>query len=150
MRCPDCNKFVSYDAAEPERDELSVVQPTEEDPKAQATGSVRIVLNCAECGTELKDAEFDVKLDFEVPQQPTDPEMRWADDSEWEPDEEDLAATDRAEGRGRGLRTFYGASATWTFGRATVGINDPTRTGRETVEVDWAEDIQASDMNELV
>lgn len=54
MRCPDCNKFVPFDTSnEPEVD-LDI------DEDGNITGSVRIVNNCDECGTELKDANFDV------------------------------------------------------------------------------------------
>ena len=58
MRCPDCNKFVSFD--------------TETDPElseaVDADGIVmvetRIVNPCAECGTELTSAEFSVEINL--------------------------------------------------------------------------------------
>lgn len=57
-RCPDCNKFVSYD--------------TDQDPEVEGedasgttfTATVRRVLPCGDCGTELKEYTFDVDHDF--------------------------------------------------------------------------------------
>ena len=49
MRCPDCNRFVSYDEPEAEIDSYNFSEK-------QLTAEVRIVLKCAECGEELKEA----------------------------------------------------------------------------------------------
>jgi hypothetical protein len=58
MRCPDCNKFVSYDdTTEPEHN-LEINDNG--DGSMQVTGDVKIVLTCAECGTELKEYTFEV------------------------------------------------------------------------------------------
>lgn len=55
MRCPDCNKFVSYDDSnEPEADDADI------DAEGHVTGTVRVYLTCAECGTDLKEANFDL------------------------------------------------------------------------------------------
>jgi hypothetical protein len=57
MRCPDCNKFVGFDSdSEPEID-VSI------DANGQITGSCRIVNTCAECGTELKEGNFEIEAD---------------------------------------------------------------------------------------
>jgi hypothetical protein len=59
MRCPDCNKFVAYDDSnEPEADDADV------DAEGRVSGTVRVYLACAECGTELKEANFDLESDF--------------------------------------------------------------------------------------
>lgn len=56
MRCEQCRKFVSFDDSnEPEVDVDFV--------GGFVTGTVRIVLTCAECNEELKDAIFDVDVD---------------------------------------------------------------------------------------
>ena len=61
-RCPECNKFVPYDdSTEPEVDNLDVTA----DPGA-ITATVRIVLTCAECRTELRETTFDVEVDCEA------------------------------------------------------------------------------------
>lgn len=52
MRCPDCNKFVSYD--EPQAD----VQSVEIDGDS-VRANVSVQLNCQECGSTLKDAEIE-------------------------------------------------------------------------------------------
>lgn len=57
-RCPDCNKFVSYDdSTEPEVD-------ADVDETGHVTGTVRVVLTCAECGAELREASFDLDVDL--------------------------------------------------------------------------------------
>lgn len=57
MRCPDCNKFVPFD--EPEVEVVSAeVQDTNLDLE------VRIVLKCADCGSELKDADIQETIDI--------------------------------------------------------------------------------------
>jgi hypothetical protein len=57
MRCPDCNKFVSFDEPEIEGDTSDVVGTA-------VSGNVRIVLKCADCGGELKDAELDYEVEI--------------------------------------------------------------------------------------
>ncbi len=57
MRCPDCNKFVSLECGDEPEAELEVSDGV-------VTGTVRLVRNCAECGTELKEASFDVEVEI--------------------------------------------------------------------------------------
>lgn len=52
MRCPDCNRFVSFD--EPEVEILA-----EQVEDGEYTVEARIVLVCAECSTELKEANLE-------------------------------------------------------------------------------------------
>lgn len=62
MRCPDCEKFVSYDTeVEPEEESAPEV---EEGLVIRA--SYRRVLACGECGTELKAATLDVEDTFVI------------------------------------------------------------------------------------
>lgn len=62
MRCPDCNKFVGFD--EGNVDEITAVI----DDNGVICVSGRVVLPCADCGTELKELhveeEYDVNDDF--------------------------------------------------------------------------------------
>jgi hypothetical protein len=60
MRCPDCNKFVSFDVDGDPEVELEADEST-----GEVTGTVRIVNACQECGAELTEATFDVDVDFE-------------------------------------------------------------------------------------
>lgn len=51
MRCPDCNKFVSGELEDPHVDDVDVA-----DGQVLLTTSITLV--CADCGTPLKEAEF--------------------------------------------------------------------------------------------
>jgi hypothetical protein len=57
MRCPDCNKFVSLELGEEPEAELEVSEGV-------VSGSVRLVRNCADCNTELKEATFEVEVEM--------------------------------------------------------------------------------------
>lgn len=58
MRCPDCNKFASFDAdTEPELE-------SRVDDEGVVNVTARIVNTCLECGTELTDATFDLEIDL--------------------------------------------------------------------------------------
>lgn len=121
MRCSDCNKFVSYDQAEPE---LTSFQVDSGKGEAEITGTVHVDLNCGECGTTLKSADIDIDHNITVPCIDT------ADDGgdslpggaqgagprsgghEMEITEESAEPSERTEGRGRGMKTFYGAEIT--------------------------------------
>jgi len=59
MRCPDCNKFVSFEENEPEVESIDV------DGDRNVTATVRIVNSCGECGQELKEATLDMEKSFE-------------------------------------------------------------------------------------
>ena len=53
-RCSDCNKFVGLEQGEPE------VQDLEIDETGEVTGQVRVILTCADCGSEIKEAYIDL------------------------------------------------------------------------------------------
>jgi hypothetical protein len=113
-RCPDCNKFVSYEQAEPELD-LSV--DLEEDENgvpgdATVSGSVRLVLNCGECGTEMAEANPDVEASVSL-------EHGEAAEHDVDIEGESAEANDRYDGKpgtpSRYRRHFYGADITGTI-----------------------------------
>lgn len=113
-RCPDCNKFVGYEQAEPELD-LSVELDKAEDgtPEgADVTGSVRMVLNCAECGSELAEASLDIN-DCNVAL-----EHKEAESHDVEVVDESADANDRYDGKpgtpSRYRRHYYGADISGT------------------------------------
>jgi len=180
-RCPDCNKFVSYDdGTEPEAE-------ADVDETGHITGTVRIALTCAECGTELREASFDLDVDLSAaveehrekcranqPKLPcadcgqpyADHRPRWpeehpdalncpvaskpsavyaepeADDSEHEMEVEvdDCELTSRTEGKGRGLKTFYGYHA---------AVHVRCSCGDFESDTEASEDTQASSMEEI-
>ena len=59
MRCPQCEKMVSY--GDPEME----VTNEEVDNEGNVTISVRMALTCADCGEELKDNEFELSTEIE-------------------------------------------------------------------------------------
>jgi hypothetical protein len=60
MRCPNCNKFVSYD--EPEAELNSVIVDSD---GTTVTANATVNLNCADCGTVLKSADIEVEESFD-------------------------------------------------------------------------------------
>lgn len=133
MRCPDCNKFTSYDdGAEPE-----VQSGPDVNEDAVVTASVRIVLPCADCGTELKEATFDLE------EPPDDADFAAAHRGEGHSlsvEETGCSMTSRSEGRGRGTRTFYGAD---------LDVTVTCECGAK-VEFTLSDEERASSMDELV
>lgn len=97
MRCPDCNKFVPYD----DPHEVETENELELD-NHEITGSLRLVLKCAECGTELKDASVDISQSVEIDDKHKDHELTL--------DADEPEAATKTEGKGRGTKTFYGAT----------------------------------------
>lgn len=144
MRCPDCNKFVSYDDTnEPETDAATV------DEEGRVDGNVRIYLACSECGTELKEATFDLlNIDYTAAVKAHRDEVRDnkppsgdENDDEHELEiEVEAELTSRTEGKGRGMRTFYGYHAT-----AHVKCS----CGHEFDDQETSDEIRASQMDEL-
>lgn len=66
MRCQDCAKFVSFDEPEVELDgseEIKIDGSSENDKLLtfSANAEARVVLKCADCGTELKETTFSLE-----------------------------------------------------------------------------------------
>ncbi len=137
MRCPDCSKFVSYDAeVEPEID-VSVADD------GTITGTCRIVNNCAECGTELKEASFDISESVDGhDEEACDGNLSVEVENESRVDE--MQTKDR---KGRTIKNFrymkhlYGAEATFAVACDKCDFEG---------EVAWKDTIEASSMDELV
>ena len=126
MRCPSCEKFVSYDTeVEPEE------QSEPEINGEQLTATYRRVLTCGECGEELKDAEieFDETLTIDEPEGAKYPDHEdWAkcpvtgEEHEWSIDVSASATMDveKTDRRGRPIKnsryakTFYGVELSGT------------------------------------
>lgn len=133
MRCDQCNKFAAYDDSnEPEVD----IDFNAE--SGDVSAQVRIYLTHDECGTELKEASFDFSE--------TVPDEILAEHKgeghELDAEEGNSELTTRSEGKGRYMKTFYGASV-------EVAVNCECSS-----EPIWThcfeEDVQASHMDELV
>jgi hypothetical protein len=142
MRCPDCNKFVSFEEEDPEVEDLEVGDD------GVVSMSARISNNCADCGTELKTGtvEGEASLHDEIAAH----ECKKKDDYEDDPErkgfdlsvcEEDAMRDQRVEGKGRGARTFY---------QAVVNVTVTCERCDETFEGEVVGEIQASAMDECV
>lgn len=164
MRCPDCNKFVAYDDSnEPEADDADI------DRDGHVSGTVRVYLTCAECSTELKEANFDLDVDMtevvaahhkavaaaqadkladavaKAEAEGADVEKVKADFEEAQEAcelevEVEAELASRTEGKGRGTKTFYGYHAT---------LKVKCSCGHEFADEEHTDDMQASLMDEL-
>lgn len=137
MRCPDCNKFVSFDESDPEVNDLDV------SADGTVTAVVRIVNTCAECGTELKEGTFE----FE---ELVDAEGHNGEGHELSVQESGADRTQRSgyfkkgefiPASGRYAKNFYGVSVTYTV---------TCSCGALSVEDAFEDDMQASSMDEMV
>jgi hypothetical protein len=132
MRCPDCNKFVGMDTDnEPEMDESGF-----DEEEGKGTITVRIANACAECSQELKEANFELEFDLsddfeEAKRDDPDAELEWSFD---------CTRQERTEGKGRGLRTFYGVEVTVSLNNVKGAITTESQ----------SDESQASGMDELV
>lgn len=131
-RCPDCNKFVPYEEQDPEVE-------VEIDEEGTVTGTVRIVNACGECGTELREATFEV----DAPEYGLAAEELAKHTGEGhglEVEEQSSERTTRQEGKGRYAKSFYGYDLAF---RVTCSC------GQLKIEGQTNDDIQASSMDEL-
>jgi hypothetical protein len=113
MRCPGCNKFVSYDEPQCE------VQSVEVDGNI-LRASVTVQLNCQDCGGTLKDAEIEAEAEIEHEcAEDAEKNKEWKDgDNEFEVENDgDAEGTNRTETKDRHgkpikssryMKSFYG------------------------------------------
>jgi len=142
MRCPDCGKFVSLDSdVEPEiNSEEIALDP--DDTTATVTFDCKIVNQCADCGTELTESEFNIEVEVEVPLVLACGHAR-ADLTV----EVDAERTSRSEGKGRGTKTFYGADG---YVRVLCPHCKDEKPDENLIAKEaWGDDIQASHMESL-
>ena len=145
MRCQSCQRFVPFADPEAELESSEISDDT-------VTGSIRVMLACGDCGTELKENTFDLEGEIEHECDPAkvdkdfDPDASEQFELESTPDVE---ATDRMEDKDwkgktisniRYMKRMIGAEM-----RATVRCN---RCG-EIFTVEASDEEQASGFNEL-
>lgn len=169
MRCNDCNRFVGYDEQDPEVNDIQI------DESGVVTVEVRIANACDQCGTELKEATFNLEADMsaecEGHTQDTIPEPKEGE----EPVEHELSVeecsserTSRSDGKegtpSRYRRTYYGVRVEFEIHcscgklgamqthkqKNAAGIEEDVQVFIEGMGGDVEEEIQASDMDELV
>jgi hypothetical protein len=90
MRCPDCNLMVSVETEEHEVDTIEVTD-------SGVYVNVRLVKNCAECGTELEEAYVEETIELD----------KVCEHDALEVEENGIESTDT--GGGRYAKRFYGA-----------------------------------------
>ncbi len=141
MRCPSCNKFVSNGDPDVE------LGGDEELNDRSVTGTVRVVIPCAECGEELKDAEleYDVELDHVCDEEDEDED----EDPELELQSVDAEPMDRYETVGKNGKALPARAQTHYYG-ATITVKATcSRCGKDVTGETTVEEA-ASAMNELV
>lgn len=123
MRCPSCEKMVSYNTEE---------TPEGEEPSLDGTSitmDVRRVLTCADCGEELKAADFSLEMELVIPDGADTPGVKQScgpdvSDHEWDESrlEPSIEPTIETEGKGRGRKTFYGVTVSGSIACTECGI----------------------------
>lgn len=129
MRCPNCNKFASYDELDPEI-EVGIGED------GTITGSVSIVNASECCGDDLTGTTFEVELAEPL----VGVEQHVGEGHELDVEETSSERTSRKEGAGRYAKTFYGARADFSVTCKCKAFE---------VCVSWENDIQASAMDDL-
>lgn len=107
MRCPDCGKFVANDEQEPEVGDIDISDGSVE-------VDVRIVNACADCGTELTEATLQLSDDITGPaSEHKCKKIEKGEAPTFSAEETGSERTVRTEGKGRGMKTFYGAEVSY-------------------------------------
>lgn len=132
MRCPECNKFVSMELS----DEVDVESLDYEDLNIHA--SIRIYLNCGECGDNLKEGVLEIDDNQDVLTEHAEAHLHRLENYEIELVDIKLEATEKAITR---RQTNYGARVVVKASCTCGGL-------RETFEL--TNDMPSSDMDEMV
>ncbi len=145
-RCSSCNKLCALNTMDPEA-EFNDVDVGEGGITVSAT--VRLVRESECCNEEVKETTFDPEesIDWEKLKSveehfDTKTGEPLNDDHELLIDEGDIEQTERSEGKGRGLKTFYGFSAGFT-------VRCACDTSKALYEGSLADDTQASHFDDL-
>lgn len=141
MRCPNCNKFVGYDEPQVEIQSAEISDD-------RCVIHARVVLNCSECGSELKDAEIEGETD--ITHQCDEKTKEGEPSYEWEDEPTDGEGTSRQQTKDRHgrpiksaryMKTFYGFTAEGSVKCGCCG---------DVIPVSFEGEEQASGFNELV
>lgn len=129
-RCNDCNKFVGLETQDPEDCGLEISD-------GEITGSIRVVRNCADCGSELKEANFEVSQAI--------PDGILADhDGEGHELTADFDLESTESGGGRYAKNMIGFGGTAVIRCACQDAKEP-----ELCKLDFSDAIPASEFDEL-
>lgn len=140
MRCPDCNKFVSFDTeTEPE------VEVNVDKTLGTITVEAHIVNTCADCGTELTTADF--QMESEDLAEVVEEHKEECADFELLVESESFGRTDRREThdkRGKPIKSRYQKQYYGVEGSVTVEC----KCGLKFEPVTLSDEIQSSAMEE--
>lgn len=134
-RCQSCDKLCGLETEEPEV-ELEVDGDL-------VRGTARLVRVSACCGEEVKETEFEFEEQIPLGKVKDHPDNE-ENDHELEVVEGDVEATERFEGRGRGVRTFFGVRVSYVVRCSCQGEKDPPLD-----EGEFTSEVQASHMDEV-
>lgn len=150
MRCPDCNKFVSYD--EPQC-EIGSVEIDDETVRANVT----VQLNCQDCGSTLKDAEIEAEAAVGHECKPEAERGKdWEPDADFKKDDDqyevesdgDAEGTNRMETKDRHGKPIKSSRYMKSFYGFTLESEIKCRKCGETFSVTLEGEEQASAFNE--
>lgn len=144
-RCNSCSKLCALETQEPEVDFDHEV--TEDGITVRATVRLARASEC--CGEEVKEANFDPEVSIRWDEmQGADNHFNTktgeplSDDHELDIDEGDIEFTERSEGKGRGLKSFYGFNVNFV-------VRCACDTSKALFEGDFSDDMQASHFDEI-
>lgn len=138
MRCPDCNKFRSMTALEPDLEALTIeVLDTANPLVLTIIAEVRIALACEECGTEMKESVQRGEVEITVEEHQKQPDNE--DECEWLVEDEGVDATSLVVRR----KEEHGAEVSY---KVTCGCGWHPAMNGGTFETDM---IDAASMDEL-
>lgn len=109
-RCNDCNKFVGVNQAESQLTDLEV------DQDGCVTGSCTLALECSDCGSELKTSDVEVNEQVEGAEEHMSAHDKKNPSHSYELSitDSEVGDADKFEGKGRGMKHFYGIEGQFT------------------------------------
>ena len=156
MRCPDCNKFVPFDEPTAERESEEIGLDLNGNKLAvNVSASVRLVLPCGECGTELKETNFELEAsaDHECAQIPKDEgkARQVLDDSDvGEGDWDDPETGDYMQTKDRNGKSIKDPRYMKHFYTVTQAVTVKCPFCQEEISLEMQDEIQGSGMDEMV
>jgi len=133
-RCPDCSKFVSLEQAEPEL-EVEVNGNT-------VAGTVRLVLACADCSTEMKEVNLEFSLEIGH-------ECKLSSEPEFEIECESAEATDRYQDKDQHGKPIKNMRYMTHYHGAEISITVSCGSCGESIELFEAVEEAASGFEEI-
>jgi len=145
-RCSSCSKLCALNTEDPEVDFESI---SVDNRGIAIKASVRLARSSECCGDEVKETTFEPETSLNWSDIPgiekhydTKTGEPLSDDHELDIDEGDVNTTERSEGRGRGLKSFYGFEVGYV-------VRCACDTSEALYEGTFEDDMQASHFEEI-